>query len=136
MCGGWYTTGVLHWQARRRSVGYRSWNNGGSVMVLEMTPTIDEAAVQAFQAGFRGALIRPGDDGYDTARAVYNGMIDRRPALIARCADVAIRGGGHNGPGLGTCDDGLVIDLGAMRGVRVDPAESTVRVEGGATWGD
>ena len=85
-------------------------------------------------------------------RKVYNGMIDRHPALIARCADVAdviaavnfarehdllvaIRGGGHNGPGLGTCDDGLVIDLSRDEGVRVDPAARTARVEGGATWG-
>jgi FAD/FMN-containing dehydrogenase len=122
-------------------------------MAVETRPSIDDAAAQAFAAGMRGTLIRPEDDTYDDARAVYNAMIDRRPALIARCADagdviaavnfareqhllVAIRGGGHNGPGLGTCDDGLVIDLGAMKGVRVDPAAGTVRVEGGATWGD
>ena len=84
--------------------------------------------IEAFGAQMRGALVRPGDAEYETARRVYNGMIDKRPALIARCADVAdvisavnfgrdngltiaIRGGGHNGPGLGTCDDGLVIDL-------------------------
>jgi FAD/FMN-containing dehydrogenase len=101
----------------------------------------------------RGVLIEPGDPTYDDARAVYNAMIDRRPALIARCADagdviaavtfareqgllLAIRGGGHNGPGLGVVDDGIVIDLGAMKGVRVDPTHQTVRVEGGATWGD
>lgn len=125
-------------------------------MVTESTPTtsaVDLSAVQELAARLRGALIRPGDDSYDTARKVYNGMIDRRPALIARCANagdviaavtfareqgilVAIRGGGHNGPGLGVCDDGLVIDLGAMKGVRVNPANRTVRVEGGATWGD
>ncbi len=125
-------------------------------MVTESTPTtlaVDVAAVQELAARLRGALIRPGDDSYDTARKVYNGMIDRKPALIARCVNagdviaavtfarahnllVAIRGGGHNGPGLGVCDDGLVIDLGAMKGVRVDPKNRTVRVEGGATWGD
>jgi FAD/FMN-containing dehydrogenase len=102
---------------------------------------------------FRGTLVRPGDPDYDKVRAVYNGMIDKRPRLIARCADVAdvitcvnyardnrllvaIRGGGHNGPGLGTCDDGLVIDLSSMKGVRVDPAARTVRVDGGCTSGD
>ena len=102
---------------------------------------------------FRGPLVRPGDADYDTVRAVYNGMIDKRPRLIARCVDtadvitcvnyardnrmlVAIRGGGHNGPGLGTCDDGLMIDLSLMKGIRVDPAARTVRVEGGCTSGD
>jgi FAD/FMN-containing dehydrogenase len=105
------------------------------------------------QAGFRGELIEPGDAGYDEARAVYNGMIDRRPRLIARCADaadviaavnlaresgtlLAVRGGGHNAGGLGVWDDALVVDLSEMRGVHVDPAGGTVRVEGGATWGD
>ncbi|MGH2352782.1 MAG: FAD-binding oxidoreductase [Chloroflexota bacterium] len=118
------------------------------------TPTkLEETAVEALQTSVRGDLIRPGDEGYDAARAVYNAMIDRRPALIARCADVAdviaavtfaqdnhlllaIRGGGHNGAGLGTCDGGLVIDLSPMRGIRVDPVACTVRVQGGATWGD
>ena len=102
---------------------------------------------------FRGRLIGPADADYDAARAVYNGMIDKRPALIARCADVAdviaavnfgreegllvaIRGGGHNGPGLGTCEGGLVIDLQLMNGVRVDPAKRTVRVEAGCKSGD
>jgi hypothetical protein len=102
---------------------------------------------------FRGTLIGPSDDAYDEARAVYNQMIDRRPGLIARCADVAdviacvqaagrhdvlvsIRSGGHNAGGLGVCDDGLVIDLSPMKGVRVDPDTRTVRVQGGCTWGD
>jgi FAD/FMN-containing dehydrogenase len=101
----------------------------------------------------RGGLIRPGDAGYEEARRVHNGMIDRRPALIARCGDaadviaavnyaredgmlLAVRGGGHNGPGFGTCDGGLVIDLSPMQGVRVDPHAATVRVGGGCTWGD
>jgi FAD/FMN-containing dehydrogenase len=118
-----------------------------------VTSGVEEAQVQAFQASLRGQLIRPGDSNYDEVRAVYNGMIDKRPAFIARCANVAdvirsvnfgrengltvaIRGGGHNGPGLGTCDDGLVIDLSPMKGVRVDPVAKTVRVEGGCTWGD
>ncbi len=106
-----------------------------------------------FEQTLRGRLIRAGDSDYDAARALYNGMIDKRPKLIARCVDVAdvitavnyardqglllaIRGGGHNGPGLGSCDDGLVIDLSMMKGVRVDPASRTVRVEAGCTSGD
>ena len=115
--------------------------------------TIDETAVADFQASLRGELIQPGDVNYDEARAIYNAMIDKSPALIARCVDaadvitavnfarennvlLALRGGGHNGGGLGTVDDGLVIDLSQMNGTRVDPSERTVRVEGGATWGD
>jgi FAD/FMN-containing dehydrogenase len=105
------------------------------------------------RAAFRGELIEPGDPGYDDARAVYNGMIDRHPRLIARCADaadaitavnlardtgtlLAVRGGGHNAGGLGVWDEALVVDLSAMRSVHVDPGKRTVRVEGGATWGD
>lgn len=101
----------------------------------------------------RGELILPGDIGYDEARKVYNGMIDKRPAMIALCRDVAdviyavnfgrdnglliaVRGGGHNGGGLGICDDGLVIDLSGLRHVKVDPDSKTVRVGGGNTWGD
>src|SRR5262245_15014395 len=110
-------------------------------------------ALDDLRSRFRGELIQPGDAAYEVARKVYNGMIDRKPCLIAKCADVAdviagvrfgreknllvaIRGGGHNGGGLGICDDGLVIDLSRMRGVRVDPAARTVRVDGGCTWGD
>ncbi|AHG93663.1 FAD linked oxidase domain-containing protein (plasmid) [Gemmatirosa kalamazoonensis] len=100
-----------------------------------------------------GTVIRPGDASYDDARRLWNGMIDRRPALIVRCRDaqevraavvaararglpVAVRGGGHNAAGLALCDDGLVIDLSQMRGVTVDPDARTARVEGGATWAD
>ena len=114
---------------------------------------LDEEAVRDFKARLRGALILPSDEAYEAARKVYNGMIDKRPALIAQCVDVAdvmsavnfarehqllvaVRGGGHNGPGLGTCDGGLVIDLGRMKGIRVDPAARTIRVEGGCVWGD
>ena len=103
--------------------------------------------------GFRGRLIGPQDKDYDEARALYNGMIDKRPRVIARCtsaADViaavnygrehklliAIRGGGHNGPGFGSVDDGLVIDLSQMRSVRVDPKTRTVRVDPGCTAAD
>jgi FAD/FMN-containing dehydrogenase len=101
----------------------------------------------------RGRLLTPESGEFEVARKVYNEMIDRRPAAIVRCADVAdvraavnfaredglavaIRGGGHNGAGLGVCDQGLVIDLLPMRGIRVDPAKRTVRVEGGCTQGD
>jgi hypothetical protein len=104
-------------------------------------------------SGFAGELIGPDDAGYDEARAVYNAMIDKRPALIARCAGpgdvarvvafasdhdllLAVRGGGHNGPGLGTCDDGVVIDLSLLKEVQVDPRARTVRVGGGCTWGE
>jgi FAD/FMN-containing dehydrogenase len=101
----------------------------------------------------RGTVITPSDGEYEVARKVYNGMIDRHPAAIVRCVDVAdittgvnfarqegltlaIRGGGHNGAGLGVCDDGLVIDLSPMKGVRVDPENRTVRVGPGCTQGD
>jgi FAD/FMN-containing dehydrogenase len=113
----------------------------------------DHATLDAFQTSLRGELLQPDDAGYDAARIVYNAMIDRRPRLIARCANVAdviaavkfagthqlllaVRGGGHHGAGLGTCDDGLVIDLSRMKGIRVDPIARTVQVEGGCTWGD
>jgi FAD/FMN-containing dehydrogenase len=103
--------------------------------------------------GFSGDLIAPDHDGYDDARAVWNGSVDRRPRLIARCrgtADVAaavrfarhrdlaiaVRGGGHNVAGTAVCDGGLVIDLSAMRAVAVDPFDRTARVQGGALWGD
>jgi FAD/FMN-containing dehydrogenase len=125
-----------------------------SELTLEVAaPGHDDAAVEAFRAGLRGELLRPGDDGYDEARWVWNGMVNRRPALIARCAGVAdvigavdfarthnlltaVRGGGHNVAGNGVCDGGLVIDLSRLKGIRVDPAERTVRAEGGVTWGE
>jgi len=101
----------------------------------------------------RGDLIQPESPSYHEARKLYNAMIDKKPRLIARCVDaadvmacvnyardngivLAIRGGGHNGPGLGSCDDGLVADLSRMRGVRVDPAAKTVQVGGGCVWGE
>ena len=107
------------------------------------TQTIDQ-----LRNFFRGDLIQPTDTVYDSARKVYNAMIDKRPKLIARCVDAAdvtaavqfgrenemltaVRGGGHNGGGLGICDDGLVIDLSRMKGIRVDPSARTVCVEGG-----
>jgi FAD/FMN-containing dehydrogenase len=114
---------------------------------------MNDRATLNLQQSLRGRLIDRKDADYDSVRALYNGMIDKRPRLIARCVDaadviaavnysrqqgllVAIRGGGHNGPGLGSCDDGLVIDLSQMKGVRVDPASRTVRVDAGCTSGD
>jgi FAD/FMN-containing dehydrogenase len=121
-----------------------------------MTTTVEstaEDALQAFASGLRGAVLSPGDYGYDDARTIWNGLIDRRPALIVQCtgaADVvdavnfareqnlllSIKGGGHNVAGNAVNDGGLVIDLSQMRGVHVDPSSGTVRVEGGALWGD
>ncbi len=120
---------------------------------LPTVSRVDDEAVMRFKEGFRGALIDREHPDYGEARKVYNGMIDKRPLLIARCADVAdviaavnfgrnqklpiaIRGGGHNGPGFGSVNDGLVIDLSLMKGVRVDPASRAVRVGPGCTSGD
>ena len=114
---------------------------------------MDSEAITKFAQGLRGEVIRTGDAGYDEARKLYNGMIDKRPLVIARCADagdviaavnfgrddqlpIAIRGGGHNGPGFGSVNDGLVIDLSFIRGVRVNPADRTVRVGAGCVTGD
>jgi FAD/FMN-containing dehydrogenase len=111
-------------------------------------PTVDELRERV-----RGSVIAPQDEGYEEARRVYNAMIDRHPRVVVRAAnagdvmaavdlarendiDLAVRGGGHSVPGFGTCDDGVVIDLSGMRGVRVDPANRRARAEGGATWGD
>jgi FAD/FMN-containing dehydrogenase len=111
------------------------------------------APPDALATAMRGTLTAPGDPDYDERRALYNAMIDRRPALIARCTDaadviaaiayarserlpLAIRGGGHNGGGLGSVDDGIVIDLSAMRGVIVDPVSRVARVLGGSLLGD
>ena len=109
--------------------------------------------VDGLRDQLRGQLITPGDADYDAARAVYNGMIDKRPAAVARVSqvadviacvnfardnslDLAIRGGGHSAPGFGTWDDALVIDFVNTTGVRVDPAARTARSEAGATWAD
>jgi FAD/FMN-containing dehydrogenase len=114
---------------------------------------LEEAAVERLNANLHGPLLRPGAAAYDEARKVWNGMIDRRPALIACCAGVAdviaavkfvrthqvlvsVRGGGHNAPGNAVCQGGLMIDLAGMRSVRVDPIRRTARAEGGSTWGD
>ena len=112
-----------------------------------------DSSVSALQQGLRGRVLGRDDPDYDSVRALYNGMIDKKPRVIARCVDaadvitavnhgrdqgllIAIRAGGHNGPGLGSCDDGLMIDLSLMKGVRVDPQARTVRVEPGCTSGD
>jgi FAD/FMN-containing dehydrogenase len=111
------------------------------------------ARIDSLRSSVRGVVLQPGDATYDTARKVYNAMIDKRPALIVRCVDaadviaavnhareegmlVAIRGGGHNGGGLGTCEGGLVIDLSGMKGVRVDPVARTARVAPGSVWAE
>jgi FAD/FMN-containing dehydrogenase len=124
-----------------------------STTIERPSTTVSSEAIAQLAGALRGRLIQPTDPDYDEARAVYNAMIDKRPALIARCLDaadviasvnfarengvlLAVRGGGHNGPGLGICDGGLVIDLSEMRGVRVDPVNRTARVGGGCVWAD
>jgi FAD/FMN-containing dehydrogenase len=109
--------------------------------------------IEQLRSRVRGEIIVRGDAQYDAARSVYNRMIDKRPGLIARCVDAAdviaaveyardnrlitaIRGGGHSGAGLGTCEDGIVIDLSRMKGVCVDPDSRSVRVAGGCVWGE
>jgi FAD/FMN-containing dehydrogenase len=114
---------------------------------------LGEATLKEFEDGLHGSLVRPGDAGYDEARAIWNGAHDGRPAVIARCADaadvryaigfarsegldVAVRGGGHSIPGFSTCDDGIVIDLSPMKGVKVDADGRTAVAEGGVTWAE
>src|SRR5215207_9110023 len=112
--------------------------------------TLDDATIEALRTSLRGELLRLGDDGYDAARMVHNGMIDKHPALIARCAGatdvmravdfarehqlvVSVRGGGHNVTGNAVSDGGLMIDLALMKGLRIDPATRTARCEAGLT---
>ncbi len=114
---------------------------------------LEAAAVEAFADALRGPLLRPGEDGYDRARVVWNGMIDRQPALIARCAGVAdviaavrfarthrllvsVKGGGHNITGNAVCNGGLMIDLSPMKGMWVDPVKRVARAQAGLTWGE
>ncbi len=125
----------------------RALTLGGGMVIL------DHETITAFAANVRGGLLMAGSPGYDEARQLWNGIMDKRPALIARCtgpADViaavnfarannlllAVRGGGHGVAGRAVCDGGLLIDLSLMRGVRVDPHAGTVRVQAGATLGD
>ncbi len=117
------------------------------------TQTISESALEDFDAGFREKLVRPGDDAYDTVRQVHNGMIDKHPALIARCTgvsdvvdaiklgvdsglEISVRGGGHNVSGRAVCDDGLMIDLSSMKGIYVDTQARSVRAQAGVIWNE
>ena len=110
-------------------------------------------STDTLRASLKGKLVLPGDADYDAARAVYNAMIDKRPAAVVQCANaddvvrgiryaresglpLAIRGGRHNGGGFGTCDGGVVLDLAGLHSIEVDPTARTVRVGGGATWGE
>ena len=114
---------------------------------------VNETSIKQFGESLRGDIILPNDSDYDESRKVYNAMIDKKPAIIAKCFDVAdvvvavnfgrennmlisVRGGGHNAGGLGICDDGLVIDLSQIRYTHVDPKSKTIRVGGGCQWGD
>jgi FAD/FMN-containing dehydrogenase len=124
---------------------------------MQATTTLDAAthsdALREFRSSFRGALLRPGEEGYEEARRIWNGAIDRRPSIIARCAGaddvleavrfarehdllVAVRGGGHAVAGHAVCDGGMVIDLSLMKSVRVDPGARTARAAGGLLWGE
>src|SRR5438270_3639252 len=118
-----------------------------------MTNQLGESSISELRARLRGRVIQPGEPDYDDARKVYNAMIDKKPRLIAQCADVAdviacvnfarennvllaVRSGGHNAGGLGIADEALVIDLAPIKYTRVDPAAQTVTVGGGCVWGD
>src|SRR5687767_9761977 len=118
-----------------------------------MTSATPGTPSSTFSTRLSGSVIRRGDAGYDAARKVWNGMVDRSPAIIVRCQStsdvvsavdfardhgllVAVRGGGHSAAGLASCDDGIVIDLSAMRAVTVDPGQRIARVQGGARWSD
>src|SRR5881296_3287948 len=120
---------------------------------IQTEPVLDDAAFGELAASFRGALVRPSDPTYEDDRNIWNGSIDRFPALVARCAGVAdviaavrfarrsgltvaVRGGGHSFPGLSTCDGGIVIDLSPMRGIRVDPSAPTARAQAGVLLGE
>jgi FAD/FMN-containing dehydrogenase len=120
---------------------------------MTTSATVTTAPYEELAAAVRGDLITPGDPGYDQARAVYNGMIDKHPAAIARCRDtadvitcvrfaraygieIAVRGGGHNAAGLAVWDGALVIDLSLLRSTTVDPHNHTVRADAGCTWAD
>src|SRR5215510_16326712 len=120
---------------------------------MATSTAIATAPYEELAAAVRGDLITPGDPGYDQARAVYNGMIDKHPAAIARCrdtadviacvrfarahgAEIAVRGGGHSAAGLGVWDDALVIDLSLLRSTTVSPENHTVRVDAGCTLAD
>src|SRR3712207_4496810 len=120
---------------------------------MPVSKPLEEAVVQEFAANLRGELLRPEDDGYGAARAVFNGMIDKRPAMIVRCAGAAdviqgvdfaqthalalsVRGGGHSVAGTAVSDGGLMLDLSPMKGIRVDPARRTAQAQAGLTLGE
>jgi FAD/FMN-containing dehydrogenase len=119
----------------------------------QVSTALEEAAIEQLRTSFHGELLRPGDDGYDAARQIFNGMIDRRPALIARPADtadvqrcvtfarehsllVSIKGGGHSPVGYAVCEGGLMIDLSLLKGIEVDPQTRTAVAEAGVNWGE
>jgi len=123
------------------------------MLATASTPVLTDTVVAAFKQSLKGPLLRTGDAGYDEARTVWNAMIDRRPALIARCTDaedivcavnfaraqdllVSVRGGGHNVAGKAVCEGGLMIDLSLMKGIEVDPVQRTARVEPGVIWSE
>src|SRR5919205_823033 len=120
---------------------------------IAMTSPLSSEAVQPLREQVRGRVLTAADEGYDDARAVHNGMFEKRPLAVLKAEqvgdviavvnfareqglDLSVRGGGHSGPGFGTNDDGLVIDMSQMRTVRVDPRNKTARAGAGATWGD
>ena len=109
---------------------------------------LEEASIEELQASLQGEMLRPGDHGYDEARMVWNRMIDKHPSMIIRCSGVAdvidavnfarthellvaVRGGGHNVAGKAVCDEGMVIDLSKMKGIRVDPTQDTAQAQAG-----
>lgn len=118
-----------------------------------MNESINESTLEEFDPEFQAKLLRPGDSEYETARQIHNGMIDKHPALIARCTgvsdvvnavklgvksglEISVRGGGHNVGGRAVCDDGLMIDLSGMKGIYVDPQARMVRAQSGVNWGE
>lgn len=124
-----------------------------AITLDEKTINLNHEQLEDLEFQIRGEIVTPDSKRYDKARSIYNGMIDKRPAMIVYCRNVAdvrscvnfarkynlltsVRGGGHNGPGLALCDKGMVIDLSRMKGIRVDPEKRTVRAEAGCTWGD
>jgi hypothetical protein len=127
--------------------------NWQDALGLSLAKSLDDATIRELGVVLRGDLVLPGGDGYDRARAVFNGMVDRRPALIVRCAGAAdvvrgvklahshdlplsIRGGGHSVAGKAVCDGGLMLDLSPMKGIRVDPAQRTAEAQAGLTLGE
>jgi FAD/FMN-containing dehydrogenase len=120
---------------------------------MTVLTSIEPERLEVLAASFSGKLLRPGDDGYDEARRIHNGLIDNHPALIARCLntadvvdavnlgreeglEISVRGGGHNVAGRAVTDGGLMIDLSLMKGIHVDPKRRTVRAQGGVIWNE